>query len=201
MRIYVCLCVRESKQKQQLKTQVIPTHTDSHSQTGPQQTTQHPTAEKHKAPKHITQNKYNVRCQGFDFSLRYCFNALKNINVLLHVPPQFFLGSLLCQWLSTCLASQMVQWNLPASAEDARDTSSILGSGRSPVVGNGNPLQYSCLENSRDRGTWRATVHGVVKSQIGRSMHPLKHMPSGPVAGSRPQLRKPEHVSRSNSPL
>ena len=43
--------------------------------------------------------------------------------------------------------------------------SSIHRSGRSPGVGNGNPLQYSCLENPMDRGTWWATVHGVTKSQ------------------------------------
>ena len=42
--------------------------------------------------------------------------------------------------------------NLPASARDARDMDSIPGSGRSPRVGNGNPLQYSCLENPMDRG-------------------------------------------------
>ena len=41
----------------------------------------------------------------------------------------------------------------------------IPGSGRSPGVGNGNPLQYSCLENSMDRGTWQATVHVVTKNQ------------------------------------
>ena len=45
------------------------------------------------------------------------------------------------------------------------DPSSIPGSGRSPGEGNGNPLQYSCLENSVDRGAWWATVHGVAKSQ------------------------------------
>ena len=38
-----------------------------------------------------------------------------------------------------------------------------MGSGRSPVVGNGNPLQYSFLENPMDRGTWRATVHGAAR--------------------------------------
>ena len=42
---------------------------------------------------------------------------------------------------------------------------SIPGSGRSPGAGNGNPLPYSCLENPVDRGAWRATVHGVAKSQ------------------------------------
>ena len=55
--------------------------------------------------------------------------------------------------------------NLPANAGDTRDVGSIPGSGRSPGEGNGNPLQYSRLENSMDRGAWRATVHGVTKSQ------------------------------------
>ena len=43
---------------------------------------------------------------------------------------------------------------------------SIPGSGRSPAVGNGNPIQYSCLENPMDRGAWWVTVCGVAKSQI-----------------------------------
>ena len=55
--------------------------------------------------------------------------------------------------------------NLPANAGDARDTDSTPGSGRSLGVGNGNPLQYSCLDNSMDRGVWRASVPVVTKSQ------------------------------------
>ena len=51
------------------------------------------------------------------------------------------------------------------NARDTRDTSLFPGLGRSPGEGNGNPLQYSCLENSMDRGAWQATVHGVAKSQ------------------------------------
>ena len=51
------------------------------------------------------------------------------------------------------------------SACNAQDLSSIPGSGRSPGEGNGYPLQYSCLENSMERGAWGATVHGVAKSQ------------------------------------
>ena len=51
------------------------------------------------------------------------------------------------------------------SACNAGDPGSIPGSGRSPGEGHGNPLQYSCLENPMDRGAWRATVHGVTKSQ------------------------------------
>ena len=53
--------------------------------------------------------------------------------------------------------------NLPANAGDATDASSISESGRSPGVGNGNPLQYSCLENYMGRGAWRAAGHMVSK--------------------------------------
>ena len=55
--------------------------------------------------------------------------------------------------------------NLPANEGDARDVGSIPGLGKSPGGGNGNLLQYSCLENSMDKGVWRATVHGVAKSR------------------------------------
>ena len=61
--------------------------------------------------------------------------------------------------------------NLPANAGiagdagDVGDVGSIPGLGRSLGVGNGNPLQYSCLENSMDRGAWRAIVYEVTKSQ------------------------------------
>ena len=51
------------------------------------------------------------------------------------------------------------------SAYNAGDRGSIPGSGKSPGEGNGNPLQYSCLENPMDKGAWLATVHGVTKSQ------------------------------------
>ena len=61
--------------------------------------------------------------------------------------------------------------NPPANAGDARDTGSIPGSGRSSRVGNGNSLQYPCLENSMDRETWWATVHGVTKNQTLLSIH------------------------------
>ena len=54
--------------------------------------------------------------------------------------------------------------NLPTTnARDPGNSGSIPGLGRSPGVGNGNPLQYSCLEDSVDRGVWWATVHGVTK--------------------------------------
>ena len=55
--------------------------------------------------------------------------------------------------------------NPPASAGDLRDASSIPGSRRSPGEEKGNPLQYSCLANSMDRGAWQAAVRGVAKTQ------------------------------------
>ena len=55
--------------------------------------------------------------------------------------------------------------NLPADAGDTRDMALIPGSGRSPGEDNGNPLQYSCLGNSMNRGASWAIVHGVIKSQ------------------------------------
>ena len=54
--------------------------------------------------------------------------------------------------------------NPPANAGNARDTGSIPGLGRSPREGNGNPFQYSCLENPMDRGAWWAIIHGVTQS-------------------------------------
>ena len=53
--------------------------------------------------------------------------------------------------------------NLPANTGDIRDVGLIPGPGRSSGEENGNPLQYSCLENSMNRGAWRAVVHGVTK--------------------------------------
>ena len=59
--------------------------------------------------------------------------------------------------------------NLPADAGDPRDVGSVPGLGRSLGERNSNPIQYSGLENSMDRGVWQATVHGLAKSQIGLS--------------------------------
>ena len=62
-------------------------------------------------------------------------------------------------------------WGFPGGSEDkasacnAGKPGSIPGLGRSPGEGNGNPLQYSCLEKPMDRGAWQATVHGVAKSR------------------------------------
>ena len=54
--------------------------------------------------------------------------------------------------------------NLPANAGDRKDAGSIPGSGRYPGEANGDPLQYSCLENPMDRGVWQAVVHEIAKS-------------------------------------
>ena len=67
-----------------------------------------------------------------------------------------------CSSIILLRASLVAQWlkDLPAKAGDV---GSIPGSERSPGGVHGNPLQYSCLENSTDRGAWRATVHGAAK--------------------------------------
>ena len=65
--------------------------------------------------------------------------------------------------------------NLPVLAGDARVLGLVPESGRSPRVGNGNPLQYSCLENSMGRGAWWATGYGVTKRWIPLSTHTHTH--------------------------
>ena len=63
---------------------------------------------------------------------------------------------------------------LPANAGDPGGKSLIPGSGRSPRVGNGNPLQYSCLENPGDREAWQALVRGVTKLDM--TMHTYSYL-------------------------
>ena len=78
--------------------------------------------------------------------------------------------------LNICIAGfpgGAVVKNPPANVGGARDAGSIPGSGRSPGVGNGNALQYSCLGNSIDRGAWCAIVRGVIESN--RTEHVYTH--------------------------
>ena len=78
------------------------------------------------------------------------------------------------------MASQvaLVVKNPPAKAGDVKGMGLISGLGRSPGEGNGNPLQYSCLENPRDRGAWRATVHRVAKSRTRLKQLSTQHIPT-----------------------
>ena len=69
---------------------------------------------------------------------------------------------MLCYFLSVVV---LVIKNLPANAGYIRDVDLIPGLGRPPGEGNDNPLQYSCLENPKDREAWRATVHRVAERQ------------------------------------
>ena len=62
--------------------------------------------------------------------------------------------------------ARVLEWGASAFSSNAGDLGLIPWSGRSPEERNGYPLQYSCLENSMDRGDWQAAVHGVTKSQI-----------------------------------
>ena len=78
------------------------------------------------------------------------------------MPPYYLVIQICVLWASQ--VALMVK-NLPANAGDARGMGSICGWGRSPGVGNGKPLQFSCLETPMDRGTWWASVYRVAKSQ------------------------------------
>ena len=91
----------------------------------------------------------------------------KRIHITFSVPPSH---SQLGLFTAMKLNLSSFHTGLPGSSDgkesacNAGDLSSIPGSGRSPRGGHGNPLQHSCLENSMDRGAWRATVHRFVKS-------------------------------------
>ena len=70
----------------------------------------------------------------------------------------------MCLFFALGFPGGAVVKNPPAKAGDTRDVGLISGSGRSPGVENGNPLQYSCLGNPMGRGAWWAIVHGVEKA-------------------------------------
>ena len=93
--------------------------------------------------------------------------------------------------------SQAVVKNLPASAGDASDVGLIPGSGRSPRVGNGNPFQYSCLENSMDRGGWQATVQGVsmIRTRLSARVHTHTHTHESEVWAALSGLPSMRHIS------
>ena len=107
----------------------------------------------------------------------------------------------------------MVQ-NLPASAGDIKDVGLILKSGRCPGEGNGNLLQYSCLETPMERGAWWATVYGVTKSDTtmhactvvlclsgGLGLNPPGHSGGGLVARSCLTLFNPMDCSTPGLPV
>ena len=85
--------------------------------------------------------------------------------------------------------------NTPASTGDARDVGLISGLGRSPGVGNGNPLQYSCLGNRMDVGAWWPTVHGMSKSWPRLSDETTTPTPTG----CRGAVWSPPHTPHSHT--
>ena len=85
-------------------------------------------------------------------------DEIGTIGIILQVGPVMLVNSIMID-----IALSAVK-NPPANVGGTRDSGWIPESGRCPGVGNSNPLQHSCLENSMDREAWSATVHGVVKS-------------------------------------
>ena len=84
--------------------------------------------------------------------------------------------------------------NPPAKAGDIRDVGSIPASGRSPGGGDGNPLQYSCLDNPMDRGAWQGMIHGVTRVGHNLVTKPPK------VYEPPDRSLQPEHSSWPNAP-
>ena len=70
----------------------------------------------------------------------------------------------------------LVVKNLTASAGEIKDEGSIPGLGRLPGRSHGNPLQYSCLENSMDRGAWKAMVHRIAVHRVAKNQTQLKQL-------------------------
>ena len=83
--------------------------------------------------------------------------------------------------------------NLPANAGDTRDVSSIPSSGRSPGGGNGKPLQYCCLENSMDRGPWRATESDTTEHAC-MCIRLAHQLPGKSAARAQPQVNNHHKV-------
>ena len=130
-----------------------------------------------------TQNHFNSPISPFVIYLSLCLFSditvtvsAEHITDKRHSLPSRWEILLQCSIIVTGLCSMYypggaVVKNPPASAGDLRDGCSIPGSGRFSGVGNGIPLQYSCLENLMDREAWWATVHGLPRSQTWLRTH------------------------------
>ena len=85
---------------------------------------------------------------------------------------------------------------MPACAGDAGDTSLIPGLGRSPGRGNGKPLQYSCLENSMNRGAWQAIIHVVTKNRtrLSDSAHENNYTPFSVLKKKKRKVKGSQNI-------
>ena len=101
--------------------------------------------------------KYAVLLKAKTMFIRFFFLSIINW--------VFFFFFFCCTRSSTGFPGGTVVKSPLTKTGNGRDIGSIPGLGRCPGIGNGNPLQYYCLENSMDRGAWQATVHGVAKSR------------------------------------
>ena len=102
----------------------------------------------------------SLKGKGIFLWTRYVFEKANSFNLLKY----------LLNFKYVCKNVFKLEWGFPCGSDgkeftcNVGDLGLIPGLGRSPAEGNGYPLQYSCLENSMDRGTWQATVHGVSQS-------------------------------------
>ena len=125
---------------------------------------------------HCRQSLYCLSYQGiYSIYNIYVYNIVKitiyNIYTLYIVSTECILFDTKCSRNPVYEVTHSSRiWNIPGGSDSKEPTCNvgdpglIPGSGRSPGEGNGNPLQYSCLENPMDREAWRATIHGVAKN-------------------------------------
>ena len=106
-------------------------------------------------------NQYSYQL-FYGWGMTHLFHPISKMHIVGEGPGETPLPLRCLSYLISSLLTD--KRNLPA-AQELQETGLIHGSGRSPGEGNGNPLQYSCLENPMDRGAWRATVRGVAKSR------------------------------------
>ena len=104
---------------------------------------------------------YNPVCTLFLFC--FVFMTMKIMNCPCGYSFVLFFYFLFFQYLPSTTLSSRLPSVVKNQLANAGDAGSVPGSGRSPGEGNGNPLQYSCLDNPLDRGAWQAIVHGVTK--------------------------------------
>ena len=148
---------------------ILKTHTQTHAMSTTQS---QPTL--HMSKQHLSYEITKFLHSSFVIDLAKVLFFFSNFLILFVPSLRHLPQAILDFWLATCLSwaspGGSVEKNPPA---DAGDEGLVPGSGRHPAGGNRNLFQYSCLENSTDRGAWEARVHGVTKSQTWLNTHSL----------------------------
>ena len=132
------------------------------------------------SPSHLLPSSLAQDNQHYQFCV-YLYIAILYTGKYVHLFSHFIFSHKKMTYTTYLGASQvaLVVKNSPANAGDARNVGLMPGSWRSPAGGNGNQLQYSCLENPMDRRAWQAIVHRLTESQTWQHTHIAWHDETG----------------------